>query len=228
MNQTGPLQRTPEPELMDGEAQARAYAEADFSEPHDQFVTLFGEFFSGLAVDGGVADLGCGTADVTLRFARAFPDCHVDGVDGSTAMLAHARAAVSAAGLDARISLLEGRIPEAVLPAATYPVVISNSLLHHLHRPGVMWATVDRLAEPGAAVFVMDLLRPASEAELEGLVTSHAAGEPEILQRDFRASLHAAFTIDEVEAQLRDAELDWLDAVVVSDRHLVVSGQRPG
>ena len=175
-----------------------------------------------------MADLGCGTADVTLRFARAFPDCHVDGVDGSTAMLAHARAAVSTAGLDARISLLEGRIPEAVLPAATYPVVISNSLLHHLHRPGVMWATVDRLAEPGAAVFVMDLLRPASEAELERLVTTHAAGEPEILQRDFRASLHAAFTIDEVEAQLRDADLDWLDAVVVSDRHLVVSGQRPG
>ena len=60
------------------------------------------------------------------------------------------------------------------------------------------------------------------------LVAEYAAGEPEILQRDFRASLHAAFTPREIEAQLRDAELDWLDVIVVSDRHLVVSGQRPG
>jgi SAM-dependent methyltransferase len=228
MSRFAPLPRTPEPELMDGEAQARAYAEADFSEPHDQFVTLFGEFFSGLAVDGRVIDLGCGTADVTLRFARAFPDCHIDGVDGSAAMLAHAREAVAAADLAARIELLQDRLPEATLPAATYPVILCNSLLHHLHRPGVLWATVDRLAEPGAAVFVMDLVRPESEAELERLVATYAADEPELLQRDFRASLHAAFTAEEVEAQLRDAELDWLDVVVVSDRHLVVSGQRPG
>ncbi len=74
----------------------------------------------------------------------------------------------------------------------------------------------------------MDLVRPESEAELERLVATYAADEPELLQRDFRASLHAAFTAEEVEAQLRDAELDWLDVVVVSDRHLVVSGQRPG
>lgn len=227
MSDAPPLPRTPEPELMDDEAQARAYAEADFSEPHGQFVTLFGEFFSGLAVHDRAVDLGCGTGDVTVRFARAHPECRVDGVDGSAAMLHHARRAVDAAGLDDRITLVEGHLPEAILPAATYPVVISNSLLHHLHRPGVLWATVDRLAEPGAAVFVMDLLRPRDEAEVGRLVAAYAAGEPEILQRDFRASLHAAFTIDEVVAQLRDAELDWLDACIVSDRHLVVSGQRP-
>jgi SAM-dependent methyltransferase len=228
MSRFAPLPRTPEPELMDGEAQARAYAEADFSEPHDRFVTLFGEFFSGLAIDGRVVDLGCGTADVTLRFAHAFPNCRIDGVDGSAAMLAHAREAVNAADLATRIELLQDRLPQATLPAATYPVILSNSLLHHLHRPGVLWATVDRLAEPGAAVFVMDLVRPESAVELERLVATHAAGEVELLQRDFRASLHAAFTAEEVEAQLRDAELDWLDVVVVSDRHLVVSGQRPG
>ena len=213
---------------MDGEAQALAYARADFSEPHDHFVTLFGEFFAGLVVDGRVTDLGCGTGDVTLRFARAHPDCRVDGVDGSAAMLAHAHDAVAAADLGARITLLQGRLPEAILPAATYPVVISNSLLHHLHRPAVLWATIDRLAEPGTAVFVMDLLRPESEADLERLVTEYAADEPEILQRDFRASLHAAFRPAEIEAQLHDAELDWLDVIVVSDRHVVISGQRPG
>lgn len=223
-----PLPRTPEPELMAGEEQARAYAEADFAEPHDRFVALFGESFPELEMNGRVADLGCGTADVTLRFARAYPDCRIDGVDGSAAMLQHGHAAVAAAGLGARVTLLHGRLPEVALPAATYPVVISNSLLHHLHRPGVLWATVDRLARAQAAVFIMDLLRPASAAAVERLVATYAADEPEVLQRDFRASLHAAFTVAEVRAQLRDAALDWLDVCVVSDRHLVISGVRPG
>jgi len=225
---TTPLPRTPEPELMAGAEQARAYAEADFTEPHDRFVALFGESFPELGMTGRVADLGCGTADVTLRFARAYPDCRIDGVDGSAAMLQHGLAAVAAAGLGERVTLLHGRLPEAVLPAATYPVVISNSLLHHLHRPGVLWATVDRLADTDAAVFIMDLLRPDSAAVVDRLVATYAATEPEILQRDFRASLHAAFTVAEVRAQLRDAALDWLDVCVVSDRHLVVSGVRPG
>jgi len=223
-----PLPRTPEPELMAGAEQARAYAEADFTEPHDRFVALFGESFPELGMNGRVADLGCGTADVTLRFARAYPDCRIDGVDGSAAMLLHGHAAVAAAGLGERVTLLHGRLPEAVLPAATYPVVISNSLLHHLHRPGVLWATVDRLADTDAAVFIMDLLRPDSAAVVDRLVATYAADEPEVLQRDFRASLHAAFTVAEVRAQLRDAALEWLDVCVVSDRHLVISGVRPG
>ena len=228
MTATGPLPRTPEPELMDGEAQARAYAETDFSEPHDHFVALFGETFADLPPFDRAVDLGCGSADVTLRFARAYPDCRIDGIDGSAAMLGHGHAAVAAAGLGDRVTLLHGLLPEAVLPRATYPVVISNSLLHHLHRPGVLWATVDRLAPPGAAVFVMDLLRPGSTAELERLVALHAADAPELLRRDFHASLHAAFTPDEVRTQLHDAALDWLDVCVVSDRHLVACGVRPG
>jgi len=227
MSETTPLQRLPEPELMDGEAQARAYAEADFSEPHDHFVTLFQEFFSGIKIDGRVVDLGCGTADITLRFARAYPDCRVDGLDGSAAMLGHGQAAVDSAGLDNRVNLTQGLLPEAVLPVATYPVVICNSLLHHLHRSGVLWATVDRLAEPGAAVFIMDLMRPATTVQVEQLVATYVADEPAILQHDFRASLHAAFTVTEVVEQLHDAALDWLDVCAVSDRHLVISGQRP-
>ncbi len=34
------MKRIPEPELMDGAEQASAYAEADFSEPHDHFMIL--------------------------------------------------------------------------------------------------------------------------------------------------------------------------------------------
>ena len=65
------MQRRPEPELMDDEAQALAYARADFAEPHDRFVALLRERVGAPA--GRALDLGCGPGDVTFRVARAFP-----------------------------------------------------------------------------------------------------------------------------------------------------------
>jgi hypothetical protein len=53
---------------------------------------------------------------------------------------------------------------------------------------------------PGAPVLVMDLMRPASPAAAEALVEQYAAGEPEVLRRDFYNSLLAAFEPGEVRA----------------------------
>jgi SAM-dependent methyltransferase len=220
------MQRTPEPELMDDEAQARAYAEADFHEPHDRFVTLLRQRLAWLADEGTALDLGCGPGDVTLRFARAFPSWTVDGLDGSAAMLRLGRAAVEAAGLGNRVSLLQAHLPAPAAPRASYDLVFSNSLLHHLREPMVLWQAVERWTAPGAGVFVMDLLRPPDRDEAERLQRLYAAGEPPVLQHDFFHSLLAAYRPDEVRAQLAAAGLAHFDVEVVSDRHFIVSGRR--
>jgi len=222
------LERIPEPELMDDESQARAYAEADFETPHTLFVQLFGERFPDLRVNGSVLDLGCGPADVTIRFARAFPHCRIHGVDGSQAMLKHGCAALEREDLKPRVRLIHAYLPSAALAGRGDDLVISNSLLHHLADPAVLWRGVKSAARPGAAVFVMDLMRPDSEAAVESLVQTYAAGEPEVLRRDFHNSLLAAYTPEEVRAQLAAAALDALAVEVVSDRHLIVHGYLPG
>jgi hypothetical protein len=86
-----------------------------------------------------------------------------------------------------------------------FAAVVSNSLLHHLHDPLVLWHAVGQLAAPGAMVYIKDLRRPASAAEADALTQRYAAGAPAVLRRDFRASLAAAFTAAEVEAQLAQA-----------------------
>jgi len=48
-----------------------------------------------------------------------------------------------------------------------------------------------------------------------------------VLRRDFHASLCAAFSPAEVEAQLRAAGLAGLRVNVASDRHLTVTGTMP-
>jgi trans-aconitate methyltransferase len=98
------MQRTPEPDLMADPVQTQAYARADFSVPHNAFVAHFAARFPDFS-RGRVLDLGCGAADVTLRFARAFPAVHIVGVDGAAAMLPLACAAVTRAGCAERITL---------------------------------------------------------------------------------------------------------------------------
>lgn len=222
------MHRIPEPDLMDTDEQALAYAQGQFDEPHNRFVSLFGETFPGLALRGHVLDLGCGPADVTLRFARAYRDCRIDGVDGALAMLHYGQQAVAVSELGGRVRLLHGYLPGAQLPRERYDAVISNSLLHHLEDPHVLWECIHRYAAPGAPVFVMDLMRPESVVQAELLLETYAANEPPILRQDFFNSLLAAYRVPEVAAQLASAGLARLEVRAVSDRHLTVSGHAPG
>ena len=219
------MQRVTEPELMDDQAQSEAYAAADFSEAHSRIVDTFERCFPGEDVAGHVLDLGCGPGDICFRFAARYPGCSVTGVDGSGAMirLANARKAHESVTGE-RVCFIEGLLPGASIPGAPFAAVISNSLLHHLHEPQVLWETVLKVASPGTRVYVVDLFRPQTVAGAQGLVDEYAADEPDILRRDFYNSLCAAFAPHEVETQLTTAGLAGLAVEVISDRHLAVYG----
>jgi trans-aconitate methyltransferase len=219
------MQRVIEPELMDDPEQALAYARADFDAPHNEIIEHFARVFANVDIEDDVLDLGCGPADVTVRFARRYPRCRIDGIDGAPAMLAHGRSRIEQVGLSDRIRLLHHRLPTDSLPRAHYTTVISNSLLHHLHDPVVLWLSVKQAAAPAARIFIADLMRPANAHTARALVIQYAADEPPILQRDFYNSLRAAFTPDEVKAQLAATGLDHVSVEIISDRHLVAWGR---
>jgi len=220
------MERIPEKELMDDMEQAEAYAKADFSEPHNAYVEHFRSRFP-LFFRGEVLDLGCGGADVTIRFAKALPETHITGVDGSEFMLATAGRAVQQQGLSKRIILQKSFLPDAEILKRRFDAVISNSLLHHLSYPPVMWQTMWLCAKAGAPLFMMDLFRPKNIDEAEALVRRYVGGEPQILQRDFYNSLLSAYTKEEIQQQLIATELDYLKIETVSDRHLIVWGIIP-
>lgn len=216
------MKRTPEKEVMDDPVQAKAYAKADFSGVNQTFV---GRFLAAhpSAARGAIADLGCGPADIPIRLAQAAPAARITAVDASAPMIVLARRAVEKAGLAGRITLLEGYLPGLPLPSAGFDAVISNSLLHQLPDPPAFWGEIRRLTRPGGGVFVMDLFRPASEAEARRIVRGAAADEDPVLQEDFFNSLLAAFSMGEVAAQLAAAGIA-LKPALASERHLVVSG----
>ena len=216
-------QRIPEPQLMDDPAQAEAYAATDFAEPHQAFVRHFTQRFPGF--DGtSVMDLGCGTADISVRFALAYPGVQVTGVDGASAMLECGRRHIAEHGLERRIRLLQLLLPDPDFPPQRYDAVICNSLLHHLDDPEVQWHSAAACAAPGAPILVMDLLRPPSTELALELVQQHSGDASQQLQQDFYNSLLAAYRADEVRAQLDASGLPQLTVEQVSDRHLLVWG----
>lgn len=218
------MERIPEPELMDEPEQARAYAHADFAEPHEAFVERFRQCFPRHQPQEAL-DLGCGAADVTIRFARTYAQSRLTGVDGAAAMLDHARAAVERAGLEERIWLHQARLPQSDLPRHSFDTVISNSLLHHLRDGRILWRVVSEHAASGAAVFVMDLRRPGTREQAHSLVQQYAGTEPEVLQRDFFNSLLAAFRLEEITSQLEQVGLIHFKVEAVGDRHVIVHGR---
>lgn len=217
------MNRTLEPELMEDEAQCLAYAQADFEEENRGFVELFRQYYPEMAA-GHVLDVGCGPGDIPIRFAKALPGCRVTGVDASATMIRLAGKAVQAAGLADRITLACSKFQafQLVEPA---DAVVSNSVVHHLPNPLQFWYELKRLAKPGSYVLVMDLLRPESPEEAQAIVDRYAAGEPDVLRRDFYNSLLAAFTEDEVASQLAELNLSRLLIDVPDDRHWVVGGR---
>jgi 2-polyprenyl-3-methyl-5-hydroxy-6-metoxy-1,4-benzoquinol methylase len=216
------VERILEPELMDDPAQALAYAEADFSAENQGFVERFRDYFPD-CTQGHIVDVGCGPGDIPVRLARLLPACRITGIDASRPMIALAETAVRQAGLSDRVAFRCERFQE-LAGASQADAAISNSLLHHLPNPLQFWHKLRMIVRPGSPVLIMDLLRPESPEEAQAIVDRYASGAPEILRRDFYHSLLAAFTEDEIAAQLAQMNLTRLLIDVPDDRHWVVGG----
>ena len=217
------MERVLEPEVMDDPEQVLAYAEADFEEENQGFVDQFFTLYPDLE-NPHIVDLGCGPGDIPIRVARRHATCRVTGIDASQPMIAYAEQAVQKAGFHDRVQFLCQRFQDVNLSSPA-DAMISNSLVHHVPNPLRFWYSLKTLVKPGGRVLVMDLLRPESPEAAQTIVDEQAASEPERLQQDFFHSLLAAFTEDEVAAQLAELNFSRLMVDVPDDRHWIVYGQ---
>ena len=143
-------------------------------------------------------------------------------MDGSAEMLDFAKNVLAEKSeLNGRINYHHAMIKEFRSPSK-YNLIFSNSLLHHLPDPMVLWNKIAELSSSETYVFIMDLLRPETIEEAAKLKALYVRDEPEVLQKDFYNSLLAAFEIDEIREQLSQAGLDKLEVKQISDRHIVV------
>ena len=172
-------------------------------------------------------DVGTGTALIPIEFCRSFPNLRIVAIDLANEMLKLATANVERAGFRDRIELRLVDAKRIPCPDGEFATVVSNSIIHHIPRPLDSLAEMVRVLAPGGLLFVRDLLRPRTEAELEALVTTYTPGATPSMRQLFRQSLHAALTVEEVADMLDQLGLNRAGVRATSDRHWTFSGVLP-
>jgi ubiquinone/menaquinone biosynthesis C-methylase UbiE len=210
------IERILEQEIMDSQEDADEYASFDNSAVNDEFVARALEL---APAAGAVLDIGTGPADIAVLLAQRAPALRILAIDLGEHMLRLARANVAKAGLTDRVEVRKADAKATGLPGASFDLVISNSLVHHIPEPSSLFAELARLASPRAGLFIKDLHRPETEAELERLVDTYAQGCTEYQRRAFSESLHAGLTVAEVQGICSSLGLRGVEIRRCSDRH---------
>ena len=184
------MERSLEPELMEATTHANAYAGADFSNSDISFInrlaTLAREYGLSSTSYAMLVDLGCGPGKITEELARHWPHWDILGIDGSAAMLDIAlRRRDNSKSLrnlhycQLNLTTLKDQVSNFYRQVK---IIVSNSLLHHLHTPSTLWGVVEHLAAPGVNLTLhRDLRRPPNSEAASDLVQRYAGSSSAIL-----------------------------------------------
>ena len=219
------IPRILEVEVMDTADEARDYDAMD----HRAVNTRFAEDFQRLATthsfpdDGRILDIGTGTALIPIEMAARLPRAKFTAIDLAEEMLKLGRRNVERAQLMDRIELKRIDAKDLAGSDGAFDAVVSNSIVHHIPDPMAVFREMRRVVKPGGLIFVRDLLRPESEAELSRLVDLYTAGANDRQRGLFADSLHAALTLEEVEDLLLAIDLPREGVRQTSDRHWTVA-----
>jgi ubiquinone/menaquinone biosynthesis C-methylase UbiE len=203
---------------MDSDQDAREYDAMDHAAVNAQFVVDLLKVLAELPFLH-VLDLGTGTAQIPIELCRRVPQIHVTAVDAAESMLGLAADNIAVADFDDRI---EPALADAkMLPfhEARFPVVISNSIMHHIAEPQQVIAEALRVAEPGGLQFHRDLCRPDDEAQIGRIVATYAGAANAYQQKLFADSLRAALTVDEMRDLVAAFGFARDTVQMTSDRH---------
>ena len=210
------MERILEPEVMDTVEEAAEYDAMDHTGPNASFMERLLE----LGASGRFLDIGTGPGHIPLLICEELPGSSVLGVDLSENMLIHANRHRESSAFAERIEYKLMDAKDLELPDGHFDAVYSNTILHHIPDPRPFLSEAYRMLRPGGALLIRDLFRPESEERRDELVELYATDASSDQRELFRASLHAAFTPDELRAIANEAGLDDAEVIIDSDRHM--------
>jgi SAM-dependent methyltransferase len=125
---------------------------------------LLGPAYRALARDlatrveqGPILDVGAGPGHLAAELAMLLPRMEVRGVDLMPEMVELAQRRAQEAGLDHRLSFVEGDVAELPFPDSSIGVVTSSFSMHHWEDVRSALREVERVLVPGGRAVLYDL-----------------------------------------------------------------------
>jgi trans-aconitate methyltransferase len=194
------MTRVLEQEFMLGEAQVAQYTKACEQQTMYGGLALYAT--TQLGVDDAVksvVDLGCGPCVYHWSLYTAFPNAIISAYDASPQMIDKASDYIN----PNKTILYQEEILNIVESNAKFDFVFSSLVLHHLTDPLQLWSVIKKLGRTGARFAVFDLLRLEGKDADDAVDKFTTAGRfNETFRQDFKNSLRAAFSLEEISNQI--------------------------
>jgi len=100
-----------------------------------------------------IADIGCGTGEITSRLARRYPGAEIVGVDILESTVEYARQ--QHAGLQSRVTFLAGDAFGLPFPAHDFDLVVCRHLTQCVPEPEKVLLELKRITKPGGWLHVL-------------------------------------------------------------------------
>ena len=223
------LLRVPEPEEMDEAEQVESYSSAAAARHLDAIDNTFVDHLLRLLPRGAPAsrgaawglDIGTGPAQIPIKILGKIPEMRMVGIDRSRNMLARARANALRAGVSDRLALVAADAASLPFPDGVFSTVLSNSVLHHAREPAGLLREMVRVATMEAPLLLRDLRRP-SRLGLRWHLWRHGRHYRGLMRKLFEDSVGAAYTQEELEEFIREAQLEGLTTFRFRGAHIGV------
>jgi ubiquinone/menaquinone biosynthesis C-methylase UbiE len=161
--------RNPQAEQMADESMIRNLAaQAQAIWPQEE--RLFGRYT--LPVEARIADIGCGSGEITVRLAERYPQAQIVGVDILDSSVAYARK--THAGLGSRVRFEQDDAFELHFPDGQFDLVVCRHMTQSVPEPERVLAELHRICRPGGWIHVLSedygmLYMPAGELDPDRL-----------------------------------------------------------
>jgi SAM-dependent methyltransferase len=142
--------RNPQAEQMADESMLRNLAaQASAIWPQEQ--GLFDRY--AVPAQAQIADIGCGSGEITTRLAARYPGAHLVGVDILESSVAHARR--QHAALAPRVQFQQGDAFALAFPDAHFDLVVCRHMTQAVPEPERILAELQRICRPGGWLHVL-------------------------------------------------------------------------
>jgi len=180
------MKRILEPELMVTDLQCQEYnTVCQRQYANSEFINSYKKY-CGLD-NGSLIDLGSGPAVHLAVMQKHFPNISITGYENSDKMIEYAKENTTASIMKQDFNKVN----------TTADCVLCLYTLHHQHDPIKFWNTVSRLSN--GYVYIEDFERPNSDKMFDDFDSID----------DFKHSLRAAFTLEEIKSQLSECNLNY-------------------